>query len=97
MRKKLSLESLSVDSFATTANTEAKRGTVRAAADDCTCNYSCLCRTAAYYCATVMATVVSCTYTANVSCDYDTNADSCGCSAASACDSYPVCIDTETC
>lgn len=96
MRKKLSLESLSVDSFATTADAEPGRGTVRAAADDCTCLYSCLCRTAAYYCATVMATVVSCNYTVNVSCEYDTNADSCFCTQAG-CDSYPVCMDTETC
>jgi hypothetical protein len=96
VRKKLSLDSLAVDSFATTEAPARARGTVRAAADDCTCVASCLCPTNAYYCATVMATVVSCAYTANVSCAYDTNDDSCGCTQVG-CPSYPLCIDTDDC
>ena len=38
--------------------------------DACTCNDSCLCPTNAYYCATAPATMVSCQYTHNVSCEY---------------------------
>ena len=91
-KKKLSLESLAVDSFATTGAPAAGRGTVRAAADDCTCVYSCLCPTNAYYCATVRATAISCAYTANVSCAYDTR----GCTNAG-CPSYPICLDTNDC
>ncbi len=95
MREKLKLESLDVDSFPTT-DVPKERGTVRGAGDDCTCLYSCLCPTNAYYCATVMATVVSCAYTANVSCEYDTKDDSCGCTYAG-CPSYPLCMETEEC
>lgn len=95
-RKKLSLDALAVDSFPTTHVPAAGRGTVRAAGDDCTCLYSCLCPTNAYYCATAPATVVSCTYTNNVSCEYDSYQDSCGCTQAG-CPSYPICIATDDC
>jgi len=70
MKKKvtLELEALSVESFATTADAEEPRGTVHAAAQDCTCKHSCLCETAYYYCGTGPATIYSCDYTANRSC-----------------------------
>jgi hypothetical protein len=108
MRKKLSLESLTVDSFPTTADPALARGTVRGNegivdpqptppvyGDDCTCNGTCLCRTAAYYCATVMATVVSCHYTYNVSCAYDTYNDSCRCDTYAGCESIDICAVNE--
>lgn len=79
MRKKLNLEieALTVDSFETSAAGSA-RGTVHGRESEeeselcieagCTCADSCLCPTNAYYCATVMATVISCDYTYNGSC-----------------------------
>jgi hypothetical protein len=88
MRKKLSLDvdALSVDSFETTAAGAHGRGTVHAREivgdpqptppvdlDNCTCAASCPCPTAAYYCATVRATAISCDYTQNLSCWYDTD------------------------
>jgi hypothetical protein len=87
MKKKLSLalEALAVDSFETSAG-DAVRGTVRGRESDedpipvgggCTCDDSCLCPTNAYYCATVHATVISCDYSYNGSCAYDTKA-ACG-------------------
>jgi len=76
MKKKLSLEleALAVDSFATT-RVAGGRGTVRGQeseleVEDCTCVDSCPCPTAAYYCATVQETVISCDYTFNESCLY---------------------------
>ena len=82
----LDLDSLSVDSFDTSPEMRDGRGTVRGHDteveaegpqptppvydDDCTCLYSCLCKTAAYYCATVMYTAISCKYTQNLSCYY---------------------------
>ena len=73
MRKKLSLESLSVDTFETgTAETE-DRGTVRGNAAGCTCVRTCLCRTANYNCGTGPYTIYSCDYTHNDSCGYDTS------------------------
>lgn len=89
-KQKLSLDALVVDSFPTGDVPAAGRGTVRGAGDDCTCLDSCLCPTNAYYCATAPATFVSCTYTNNASCEYDTNVDSCGCTQAG-CPSYPIC------
>jgi len=104
MKKKLSLEleALAVDSFETSAGT-GPRGTVNAhdasagcqptppEYADCTCYASCLCPTNAYYCATVMATVISCDYTYNGSCAYDTWNTCQG-------DSFDrPCLDTETC
>ena len=86
MQKKLSLDldALAVDSFAT-STAAAGRATVRAhdatqgcqptppQYADCTCFATCLCPTNAYFCATVMATVISCDYTYNTdSCVYDT-------------------------
>lgn len=82
MKNKLSLDTLAVDSFETSAADAAPRGTVHGHAsavceptppvyaDACTCNDTCLCRTAAYYCATVHATSISCDYSHNESCLY---------------------------
>jgi hypothetical protein len=94
MKKKLNLEleALAVDSFETSAAANGN-GTVHAHdattvchptppeyEGDCTCVDSCLCPTNAYYCATVHATVISCDYTYNGSCGYDTKGT---CSAVS--------------
>jgi hypothetical protein len=84
--KKLSLEmdALAVDSFQTTPAAAPGVGTVRAQSEDdppsgttpplyyvpCTCDASCLCPTAAYFCATAPDTAVSCDYTVNESCQY---------------------------
>jgi hypothetical protein len=80
MKKKLSLEleSLAVDSFETSAANDG-HGTVHGQAAlapqptppeyaDCTCAYSCLCKTAYYHCGTGHYTIYSCDYTANASC-----------------------------
>ena len=92
-KKKLEIDSLVVDSFETAAPSLG-RGTVRGRAEDCTCVDTCLCRTAAYVCATVRATVFSCDYTINPdSCVADSEAcwsNGCG-------ESYPVCYVTEGC
>jgi len=81
----LELEALAVESFDTTAVDPGARGTVRGHDtegsdepvptppvyyDDCTCLATCLCKTAAYYCATAPHTAVSCQYTYNASCYY---------------------------
>jgi len=100
-KMKLDLDTLVVDSFATTDVHAARRGTVHAhditagcqptpPEYECTCAASCLCPTNAYYCATVMATVISCDYTHNGSCVFDTQT----CRGES-CDQ--ICMDTETC
>jgi hypothetical protein len=86
--KKLSLEieALSVDSFETSGG-QAPFGTVRGHSegddpsnptppvelDACTCLAGCLDPTNAYYCATAPATMVSCRYTHNASCWYQSN------------------------
>lgn len=70
--KKLTLdvERLAVSTFAT-SDGEGGRGTVRAAADDCTCAASCACPSAYFYCNTnPVNTIYSCQYTANASCWY---------------------------
>lgn len=72
MKRKLSLDpdTLSVHSFET-AEPAVARGTVRAAADDCTCAASCACPSAYFYCNTnPVNTIYSCQYTANASCWY---------------------------
>lgn len=72
-KRKLDLDGLAVDSFATQAAPPA-RGTVHAHDDDvlgvkgCTCQGTCLCDTAYYYCGTGPFTIYSCDYTANRSC-----------------------------
>ena len=84
MKQKLTLEleALAVDSFETSA-AKGVNGTVHGydvtagchptpPEYECTCAASCLCPTNAYYCATVHATVISCDYTYNGSCGYDT-------------------------
>ena len=88
VKKTLDLDQLAVESFETTSASAGARGTVHAHESDgdpepvhiadCTCAASCLCPTNAYYCATAPATVVSCTYTNNVSCEYDSYRNSCG-------------------
>ena len=74
MKKKLSLEleALAVDSFETSAASNAN-GTVHGAAtqpvDHCTCDASCACPSAYFYCNTGAAhTNYSCNFTNNVSC-----------------------------
>lgn len=74
-KKKLDLDGLVVDSFAT-ASAAAEGGTVRGHEDDggllakpgCTCAASCLCPSAYYHCGTGPFTIYSCDYTANASC-----------------------------
>ncbi|HVG45146.1 MAG TPA: hypothetical protein VM890_10465 [Longimicrobium sp.] len=81
MRRKLTLDldALSVHSFDTTSADGAARGTVLGAesptttppADDCTCDKSCACPSAYFYCNTGPAyTNYSCNYTKNASCLY---------------------------
>jgi hypothetical protein len=78
-KKKLDLDGLVVDSFATTAALAEAGGTVRAhesgdqpeptpPAYPCTCFATCLCRTNYYYCGTGPHTIYSCDFTANASC-----------------------------
>jgi hypothetical protein len=75
MRKtRLDLETIAVDSFATTAPATAPEGTVHGhggdAPDyfDCTCAASCDCPSAYYWCGDGYHTLYSCTYTNNESC-----------------------------
>ncbi len=84
MARKLTLEidRLAVSSFDTTPDARSAGGTVLGAdsdvdapqptppvyADKCTCDNTCLCRTAYYYCGTGPATIHSCRYTYNLSC-----------------------------
>ncbi|HYH81978.1 MAG TPA: hypothetical protein VEX86_19385 [Longimicrobium sp.] len=76
MRKtRLELETLSVESFDTTAAARDERGTVHAHEIEptppeypCTCAPSDLCKTAYYYCGTGPHTIHSCDYTLNGSC-----------------------------
>ena len=91
MKKKLSLglDALAVHSFETSAGATV-RGTVRGRESDepieigdCTCVDSCLCPTAAYYCATVQETVISCDYTFNGSCLVGTGLTSVTCGGIS--------------
>ncbi|HET7461701.1 MAG TPA: hypothetical protein VFJ82_10660 [Longimicrobium sp.] len=95
----LELDTLAVESFETGAAVPL-RGTVGGHRDpqptppvqvDCTCVASCLCPTSAFYCATVQQTAISCDYTFNDSCVYDTF------SAGNGGVSVDVCIDTEVC
>lgn len=90
----LELEALAVDSFETGTGADG-RGTVRGQEvptitgqqqAPCTCFASCLCPSNAYYCATVRATAISCDYTFNASCGYDTSV-TCG---GASCD---ICLD----
>ncbi|HEX2204603.1 MAG TPA: hypothetical protein VHG91_14940 [Longimicrobium sp.] len=71
MGTKLSLEveSLAVESFETGEGERAPRGTVEGhAIGKCTCNASCDCPSAIYWCAEIAWTVYSCDYTQNESC-----------------------------
>ena len=75
MKKKLSLDvdALSVRSFDTSSTEGGGRGTVHGAAtqpvDHCTCDDSCACPSAYFYCNTGAAhTNFSCNFTNNVSC-----------------------------
>ncbi len=81
MKKKLNLEleALTVDSFATSAAIDG-RGTVRGQGGGdapqptppvyagCTCAYSCVCKTAYYWCGDGYHTIHSCDYSYNDSC-----------------------------
>ncbi len=73
-KTKLSLETLAVDSFQTTAAAAEAPGTVHAhggdgpAYFDCTCAASCDCPSAYYWCGDGYHTLYSCTYTNNESC-----------------------------
>jgi hypothetical protein len=69
MRRKLSLnvDDLAVSSFDTGVGGASARGTVRAQAA-CTCDASCVCPSAIYWCAEIAYTVYSCDYTKNASC-----------------------------
>ena len=69
MRKKLTLDpdGLAVSSFDTGEADGGTRGTVRAQAA-CTCNATCACPSAIYWCAEIAYTVYSCDYTKNLSC-----------------------------
>jgi hypothetical protein len=82
VKKTLDLDQLAVESFETTSASAGARGTVHAHESDdpepvhiadCTCAASCLCPTNAYYCATVQETAISCDYTYNGSCRYNTS------------------------
>jgi hypothetical protein len=83
MNRKLSLEldTLSVESFETSAPAAGAPGTVRAAEDesaapdyfDCTCFNTCVCKTAYYWCGDGYATLYSCNYTHNESCAISAN------------------------
>lgn len=70
MRGKLGLDlnALAVESFPTGTAAVAARGTVRAHQPPCTCDASCACPSAPYWCADVAYTVLSCDYTKNESC-----------------------------
>ena len=63
---RLELDTLAVESFAT-AEVATARGTVRGEAA-CTCDKSCPCPSAPYYCAEAPLTAISCDYSANWSC-----------------------------
>jgi hypothetical protein len=89
MKKKLNLEleALAVDSFDTSAAGDG-HGTVHGQADlapqptppvyaDCTCAYSCVCKTAYYWCGDGYQTLHSCDYTYNGSCKYSDDDYSC--------------------
>ena len=88
----LELEALAVDSFETGTGADG-RGTVRGQEvpttqpgqqAPCTCFESCLCPSQAYYCATVRLTAISCDYTHNGSCAYDTSV-TCGGNSCNIC------------
>ncbi len=78
MRKKLTLDAdaLTVASFTTDAEPTQPAGTVHARAGvqptppyyACTCNATCLCPSAYYYCGDGYYTLYSCDYTHNESC-----------------------------
>jgi hypothetical protein len=65
MKKKLglSLDALAIDSFETGAAPRIERGTVQAAAADCTAPATCKCPTSLWACGTLAATVYSCPVT----------------------------------
>ena len=64
---RMRVDDLRVDSFPT-ADTDARRGTVRAYGD-CTWVDSCFCHTAYAVCGTGPETIYSCDYTADEQCD----------------------------
>jgi hypothetical protein len=58
--RKLQLDSLSVDSFHTSADAPEARGTVEARGDDCTAPNTCKCATSLWACGTIAYTAYSC-------------------------------------
>lgn len=82
---KLRIESLTVESFQTAADS-ARRGTVRGHGDDCTWFDSCFCETAYAVCGTGPATIHSCTYTNDERCGRDTSYEQCVVSAQVICE-----------
>lgn len=64
---RLDVDGLAVSSFDAGETEAAARGTVQAQAA-CTCNASCACPSAIYWCADIAYTVYSCDYTRNISC-----------------------------
>jgi hypothetical protein len=59
-RRKLSLDALAVDSFATAEAGPEAAGTVQANAADCTAPATCKCPTSLWACGTIAATRYSC-------------------------------------
>lgn len=59
-RKKLSLDALTVDSFATAEAAPETTGTVEANEADCTAPATCKCPTSLWACGTIAATLYSC-------------------------------------
>ena len=74
---RLSVESLTVESFQTAGEARRKPGTVQGHADDCTWFATCLCETAYYHCGTGPHTIYSCNYTADERCK-ETSWEQCG-------------------
>jgi hypothetical protein len=59
----LKLDALSIESFETGVAPRIERGTVQAAAADCTAPATCKCPTSIYQCSTLPATAYSCPVT----------------------------------
>jgi len=108
-KQRLDPEALVVESFATTRAPSWLRGTVRGhdvdaqpqptppEAEACTCAASCLCPTNAYYCGTAPATEISCDYTANASCVYDTFSNEVPADSVEICEVSPNCFTNFSC
>ena len=60
MKKKLTLDALTIESFDTGRAEPVEAGTVEAQSADCTSPASCKCPTSLYACGTIAATAYSC-------------------------------------